>query len=561
MAEFMSRKRKDPAISTIQETQGLFGVSNESRRLIFNASARALNQPDAQVKDRLWKNLVSEQCPQVFEKVEVEGTDSLIPVVFYVASIRKVLQHILATCPNFATLVEKRLQVRPADAFQIIIYNDEATGGNILQPNTPKKCSLWYFSCVETGFYWSDTMWHPLSVVQHSDFDKAKGGFSAIAKTIVRRILSDELETGFPVTLPSGPTLLRCQCKWMLSDLDSIRAVLNLKGSAAMRCCHFCRNCVKKHAGLEAYDNYFVDITSADISKFDIQTDQDIFQLWDHLLLEKGRLRKSAFQKKELAAGLNVHENAWLSDSLVRECITPWAFLLDAMHLYWSNGIVSWEVNAAHDSWSKTNFGNLSEFLSLKWKTQQVDSNTARWRVNLAHKTMFEGIAYKGSASNLQCFWPLFLYFLDQCVGPHGQLTEELKSLKALRRITIELRKIVRERCPNIQKLEALQVEHQDLCQKAFGYDFMKPKHHARHHLPKQIQLLAFAMDAFPCERKHKFYKSHIGLHRFDTVAQNRNGQFSHMVLKEVMIHHVESLQKKTILKTNFLGQRCEMPA
>ena len=50
LAEFMSRKRKDPAISTIQETQGLFGVSDESRRLIFNASARALNQPDAQVK-------------------------------------------------------------------------------------------------------------------------------------------------------------------------------------------------------------------------------------------------------------------------------------------------------------------------------------------------------------------------------------------------------------------------------------------------------------------------------------------------------------------------------
>jgi hypothetical protein len=74
----------------------------------------------------------------------------------------------------------------------------------------------------------------------------------------------------------------------------------------------------------------------------------------------------------------------------------------------------------------------------------------------------------------------------------------------------------------------------------------MKPKHHARHHLPKQIMLLGFAIDAFACERKHKFYKSHIGLHRFDPVAQNQNGQFSHMVLKQVMIHHLESLQKCT---------------
>ena len=125
-----------------------------------------------------------------------------------------------------------------------------------------------------------------------------------------------------------------------------------------------------------------------------------------------------------------------------------------------------------------------------------------------------------------------------------AHLTEELKSLRALRRITVELRKIAHQRNPNVQLLEQLQVEHHNMCHKAFGYDFMKPKHHARHHLPKQIMLLGFAIDTFPCERKHEFYKSHIGLHRYDPVSQNQNGQFSHMILKQVMIHHLESLQK-----------------
>ena len=60
-------------------------------------------------------------------------------------------------------------------------------------------------------------------------------------------------------------------------------------------------------------------------------------------------------------------------------------------------GIVSWEVNAAFDLWSKTNIGNLSDFLSLNWRTQEVESNTARWRENLAHKTMFEGMPTKGA--------------------------------------------------------------------------------------------------------------------------------------------------------------------
>eukprot|EP00435_Cladocopium_sp_Y103_P046112 s993_g13.t1 len=188
--------------------------------------------------------------------------------------------------------------------------------------------------------------------------------------------------------------------------------------------------------------------------------------------------------------------------------------------------------------------GNLNDFLALDWKTKQVESNTSRWRVNLAHKTMFEGIAYKGSSSNLQCFWPLFLYFLEECLGPRGELTEELQSLRALRRVTVELRRLVHEKNPNVQELERLQVAHHDLCRKAFGYDSLKPKHHARHHLPKQMLLLGFAIDAFPCERKHKFYKSHIGLHRCDPVAQNPNGQFSHMVLKQIMTYYLGSMQK-----------------
>ena len=104
-------------------------------------------------------------------------------------------------------------------------------------------------------------------------------------------------------------------------------------------------------------------------------------------------------------------------------------------------------------------------------------------------------------------------------------------------------------------------MEHHELCRKAFGYDFMKPKHHARHHLPKQIMLLGFAIDAFACERKHKFYKSHIGLHRFDPVAQNQNGQFSHMVLKQVMIPSFGELAKMHFSRQAVWasGARCQL--
>ena len=66
----------------------------------------------------------------------------------------------------------------------------------------------------------------------------------------------------------------------MISDLDSVRAALSLKGSSAIRCCLFCKNAVKKHSNLEEIDDYFQDITSANLDGFHEQSDANIFELW-----------------------------------------------------------------------------------------------------------------------------------------------------------------------------------------------------------------------------------------------------------------------------------------
>ena len=122
----------------------------------------------------------------------------------------------------------------------LVIYNDEATGGNVLSPVGAKKASLWYFAIKELGFLWSDQVWHPLGLIQHSQFDEIQGGFSAATAAIVRAILQQNVETGFPVEFPDGMSILRCGIAFMLSDLDSVRYALDAKGSAGIRCCPFC---------------------------------------------------------------------------------------------------------------------------------------------------------------------------------------------------------------------------------------------------------------------------------------------------------------------------------
>ena len=162
----------------------------------------------------------------------------------------------------------------------------------------------------------------------------------------------------------------------------------------------------------------------------------------------------------------------------------PWCFLLDSMRMYWSNGMVSWEVNAIYHLWKDQKVGNLLEFMSLDWKTSSGQSNTLSWRKK-SNEANFSAAAYRGDSSNLQCFFPLFHHFIEGCLGPQGLCTDAIQSMRALRRITMELRKITREEETNLEHLQQLQILHHSLAKAAFGYDFIRPKHHARFHLPK----------------------------------------------------------------------------
>lgn len=315
------------------------------------------------------------------------------------------LQYVMMQCSNYAELIAREIAKRPGHIFELILYTDEAQGGNLLQPDSSKKASLWYFALKEVGWTWTDIVWHPLSLVQHKDLSKACGGFSGITKAIFDEIGKQELHIGFPLKLPGGSTLLKCDAKYVISDLDSIRGALSLKGSSAIRPCVFCRNCVKKHCGVNEFSDEFQDITSSNVDGFKDQTDQDIFEAWDYLLQQKRILSKATFQKKEIAFGFNIDENSLLACRRLREIVPPSHWVIDIMHCYWSNGVCSWESNELFHLWQQTGIGNLQQFMSLDWKTSAGSSNTSYWRTSLCHESNFAGGSYRGSASNLQCFF------------------------------------------------------------------------------------------------------------------------------------------------------------
>ena len=556
----MGKKRKlplnSPAFCTMQNTTGLHSVSDESRRNIFNAAAQAFNQDHEQVDATAWKRMANQLHSEIFFPVEMKGVDPEQTVVFFMADLRKLLPHIVEKSRTYAALIEAELEKQPNLCFDLILYNDEATGGNLLQADSKKKASLWYFAFKQISWLWCDAVWHPLCVVQHCDFEKIQGNFSAIVRQIVQNLLNQDLHLGVPVVLPRGHYLLRCELRFMISDLDSIRGAMSLKGSSAIRCCCFCRNAIKKNCGLEEFSDYFLDISSNNFEAFHDQTDADIWTAVDELHRLQPILTKAALKKKEIASGFNHNPDGLLLSRTARETLPPSAFLLDSMHIYWSNGICSWEINAIYEMWASTNTGNLDEFLQLDWNTSAIEHCSSSWRRSLGHSSNFEGNSYKGSSSNLQSFLPLFHYFLEGCFRD-GQLKQQLESLRALRRVTMELRHLVKQNVFSTDDLQQLQKAHQKKVLEAYGMQHMKPKHHARYHLAKQLERIQCYVDCFAMEKKHKLYKSHIGLHRFDPFAsgeRNKKGEFSFLVIQQIWQHHVKALSTFNFSDT-LLGQ------
>lgn len=225
------------------------------------------------------------------------------------------------------------------------------------------------------------------------------------------------------------------------------------------------------------------------------------------------------------------------------------------MHLYFANGILSWEINEIYQRWSVLGVGDLQAFLSLNWQTSLQPSCSLSWRKRLGEEWNFQNSTYKGTASHLELFFPLFEYFLSRILLGRGLLVKELRCFQVLRKITMELRSLhAQTNIGSTEKFQELQVLHHKLLVETYTGGFIKPKHHQRCHLAEQLKRIGFQVDAYATERKHKAYKSHIGLHRFDPWAQDQKGMFSQLVLKAVYQHHIQALREFTF-DTHLIGQ------
>ena len=426
----------------------------------------------------------------------------------WMMSVPALVQAKVEACPLYRKSME--LAMRKHDNhLSLIIYQDEVSGGNILNPNLARKSNLTYFTWLEFPCLFPSEMWLTLGVTRSNEISRMEAGMASLTRAMLKQIRS-ETSAGFPVDLGGShePTLCWIDKVILLMDHEAIRACTGTKGASGLKCCVKCLNLLSLGKADAVTDHE--DITFSDVSKFWPATDGSVQAAANRLRAEerKGKL-------KELEKLLGWNSLNLLQGPLMDPDLFSWVSVenvhFDTMHGYFSNGIIPQELGCwwtALQQKSNVTLRHLSTFAAM-WK--RCPGTAAAKHVSpeqlFNEKVWKEGTDYRGDAATTSLVLSICVAFGQEILSEEATLQAELRSLSALYQVT----RLLWETKISISKVEQLlpaQQEHMNAFALAYGSSTMRPKFHYVLHTTEQIQKLQRHLDCWPCERKHKSYKA-----------------------------------------------------
>ena len=184
-------------------------------------------------------------------------------------------------------------------------------------------------------------------------------------------------------------------------------------------------------------DEYFVHQSEHDFRRFDAQSDQDLFDIAD--LLSSEVARSTNIARLETFGGLNYTPSSIFFDAMVRSFLGPSRICYDAMHIFFSNGILGGEIpllcnaiSEAHNSGhTPISIEDIAEVVEASW--QCADSQSIRHSTAGSQSRLFKlAQRDKCSASGLLCLFPLLDFAIRTHLIGFECLSKQVESFLAL---------------------------------------------------------------------------------------------------------------------------------
>ena len=472
-------------------------------------------------------------------------------VTFTVAKIPELLQYIASKCPDVRADLE-----RASSPIQVVLSWDETTAGNVLATAARMKATIFYI----TFKHWqrvheSQHAWIPVGAISHEQAEQIPGGMSLVHKLFLENWLEQRLDQGIWL---SPTTKIYLQLTLFVADADAQRAALAGKGSAGLKCCAFCRNCLAKNSTGAAVDTTnFRTIAEANVNWFTPNTQEQLQKYIRKALIRWPEMTKKDKDIIERCLGFNVSPNTvWTSDM----CCTALPlsrYMNDSMHCYFANGIAAVEINLLVQEVTRSTGKTIGDIkqavLQAGWKRPGQllrEGQTKCWTGRLFVASFFLGQIYKGSAKQTRALLPLLLWLAESVWSKIESLRPMVDSFMKLCQCVKCLQKIASSH--DWDELERVQEAHQLAFSRTYPEE-MRPKHHHRLHLPQQYRAADFVATCWGTESKHRCYKS-IYARNLQQFLTERNGgvEFSERLLPRLLLRSAELCKNMTLQPRTF---------
>ena len=251
-------------------------------------------------------------------------------IKFCSGDVKLLLRHLARECPSF-----KEFLARSSQPLGVILSHDETTGGNVLATDPRQKILMMYMSFVSLqAIHESPRAWIPLASCSHEQITRIQGGMSRVHALILEDWSKQGLQQPFSVADDIQVTL---DIVAFCADMDAQRAALEAKGSAGLRPCAFCCNCIGSYSDAANKDPSFHTIEEKKIAKFKQYTQKD---LEAYMRLARQRLptwTKKQQEMTERCLGFNITSHGMWQSEATCALLPISKYINDSMHLYYAN--------------------------------------------------------------------------------------------------------------------------------------------------------------------------------------------------------------------------------
>lgn len=396
----------------------------------------------------------------------------------------------------------------------LILYCDEITCGNPLQPDPSRKILMWYLAPKAGRYCTHEHTWGIWSCIRAHNVKKIAGGVA----TIFAKLLQCFFDRAEPhlLWIAGKHQLVDLTIDLVIADEAALHALLACKGASGRKPCFKCTSLVSKMCMKQLEDlgtnEHHQTLHHPTLDDVRGATDVAIWTALDHLQANASTLTKKHLSEFEKNSGWNLVATSVQCQEMLRTKVPPSRFLYDPLHCYFSQGILGVELQlmrthmlAAGVSWDhfETSVRRLgAHFQSL---------HAPNFRAIKAQ--YFSEDHWKANAASQMGLWPLIHVALLHSLSTEqrDRLKDNLASFTAL---CEELHHIAiikhSSTLINVPVLKHVQENHMRRFVQCYGANACRPKHHYRLHLGPGAAIHQHLYDCLVMERKHRMTKQEV---------------------------------------------------